>query len=373
MMVAALLLGGMGVALIGSVKLPLARRLEIDEARVGGLVSIFPFAMIPIIAAAGFLNDHLGPQVIMIAGSLVFAASLAILALAKRYPEALASVLLLSGGWSLCIVAGNVLTPYAFPADDPNNKTYATNLANVFFGLGAFLTPLTIGFLVRHSSLLRALALLSVVALLPGLLALGADFPALQATDGTGGGSMRLLDDPHLWLLGFALFFYGPLEASLGAWTTTYLVEKGVKEANASTLLSGFWLSFMAARLITAFTLPATMAVQLIVVLAVACIAVLSGMVVAPRRGPAVAMVILAGLAFGPIFPTLMALLLGHFHSSVQGRAVGMFFAIGGIGWTLIPILIGAIARRASVQRGLTATVGAACGLTVVSLGLLWW
>jgi len=47
MMIAALLVSGMGVALLGSVKVPLARRLQIDEARVGGLVSIFGFTMIP--------------------------------------------------------------------------------------------------------------------------------------------------------------------------------------------------------------------------------------------------------------------------------------------------------------------------------------
>ena len=33
--VATLLVTGMGVAILGSVKMPLARRLEIDEARVG--------------------------------------------------------------------------------------------------------------------------------------------------------------------------------------------------------------------------------------------------------------------------------------------------------------------------------------------------
>ena len=52
MMVAALLVSGMGVALLGSVKLPLARRLQIDEARVGGLVSLFGFVMIPVIFTA---------------------------------------------------------------------------------------------------------------------------------------------------------------------------------------------------------------------------------------------------------------------------------------------------------------------------------
>jgi len=53
--IAGLLACGMGVALLGSVKIALAQRLQMDEARVGGLVSMFGFAMIPVMLAMGFL------------------------------------------------------------------------------------------------------------------------------------------------------------------------------------------------------------------------------------------------------------------------------------------------------------------------------
>src|SRR5262245_6936307 len=92
MMVAALLVSGMGVALLGSVKVPLARRLQIDEARVGGLVSLFGFVVIPVILTAGFLTDQLGRQAVFLSGSVLLAASLALLAWARTYPLALAAV-----------------------------------------------------------------------------------------------------------------------------------------------------------------------------------------------------------------------------------------------------------------------------------------
>jgi predicted MFS family arabinose efflux permease len=41
MQIAALTIAGMCHALLGSIKVPLARKLEIDETRVGGLVSVF--------------------------------------------------------------------------------------------------------------------------------------------------------------------------------------------------------------------------------------------------------------------------------------------------------------------------------------------
>jgi hypothetical protein len=77
------------------------------------------------------------------------------------------------------------------------------------------------------------------------------------------------------------------------------------------------------------------------------------------------------GLVFGPIFPTLMAVILSHFHPSVQGRAVGLFFAAGGVGWTLIPILISRYARATSVQRGFGIAVLAAVGLSAAAALLL--
>jgi fucose permease len=102
--------------------------------------------------------------------------------------------------------------------------------------------------------------------------------------------------------------------------------------------------------------------------LALAAAAVLAGMVLARGRTPAVVLVIAAGLIFGPIFPTIIAILLGHFAESLHGRAVGLFFAIGGVGWSAIPMVIGAYARRAGVRRGLTVAVGTALGLSAVAL-----
>ena len=46
MQISALAVAGMCHALLGSVKVPLARKMEIDEARVGGLVSVFGVTLI---------------------------------------------------------------------------------------------------------------------------------------------------------------------------------------------------------------------------------------------------------------------------------------------------------------------------------------
>jgi fucose permease len=372
--IVSLLATGMGVALLGSVKLALARKLKIDEARVGGMVSVFGFAMIPVMLTVGFITDLIGKQPVVIGGSLLMAGSLVLLAWSSTYWPALLAVLLLSAGWATLINVINPISLFAFPG----TAAYALNLACFFFGLGAFLTPLVVAYLVRRLGFRGTLLVLAGFVLLAAVLAFMVDFSALTqppgqaATTAAAGDSIAtLLRDAMLWLCAFALFFYAPLEATMGAWATTYLGDKGVSESFASGLLSVFWLLFSGSRLVTALTLPKGSEAALVLALSVSCIGVWTAVVFSRRRGMAIGSVVVAGLIFGPIFPTIMALLLGHFPKSLHGRAVGLFFAIGGLGWTAIPMLIGAYAQRTSVQRGFVMAAASAVGLCGIALTLL--
>jgi fucose permease len=170
-----------------------------------------------------------------------------------------------------------------------------------------------------------------------------------------------------------ALFFYMPLEATMAAWFTTYLGDNGVKEGMASALLSAFWLAFVVSRLSVAFNvlhLPSGSETTIILVMSLAGVVALVGVVLGHGARLAGALVIAAGLVFGPIFPTLMAVLLSNCEPATHGRAVGLFFALGGLGWTTIPALIGAYARRTNVQQAFRIAVGAAVGLAGVALVL---
>jgi len=394
--IAGLLACGMGVALLGSVKVALARKLKIDEARVGGLVSMFGFAMIPVMLVMGFLADKLDKKLVVIAGSLLIVASLLVLSRATKYVSALFAVLLLSAGWSALVIVLNALMQPAFGGAE----TSAMNLGNFFFGLGAFLTPLVIALLIGHVGLTRAMLILAVLAVACGALAAGVNFddfgkaaakpvagelaapdmpgiaPPLARPTPTIG---MLLSEPVLWLCALALVFYAPLEATMAAWATTYLGEKGLSEGSAARLLSAFWLAFMASRLLTAvlvirFPIVGGSETLLIVALALLCVLMWMCVVWSRSRGMAIAMVVGAGLVYGPVFPTLVGVLLGpdgfKFQPTLAGRAVGVFFAVGGIGWTLIPMAIGAYARRTSIQRGFRVALAAAMCLFMTTVAL---
>ena len=159
MQIAGLVVGGMCHALLGSIKVPLARKLQIDEAKVGGLVGIFGFTLIPTVLAAGFLVDALGQQVVLSGGFVLLIVSLAMLSRARSYGMALAAVLLWAWAgrrWSTCSTSRR-RRRFCRRTRSQRHMAYAMNLGDFIFGMGAFVTPLLIAVLVPRIRLERTL------------------------------------------------------------------------------------------------------------------------------------------------------------------------------------------------------------------------
>ena len=215
MQIAALAVAGMCLALLGSVKLQLARSLNIDEGKVGGLVSVFGFTLIPMVVAAGFLVDLLGKQAVLGGGFVLVIVSLAMLAHAREYLMALVAVLVLGTGWSALVNVLNVTSPPAFVPPDqlPERMTYAMNMGDFIFGMGTFVTPLIIVYAAQRFGLVKTLYGFAVVSVIPLLLGLGVDWEALRvaAEDSVVGGLAKLLSDPIVWICSIAFFCHVPM------------------------------------------------------------------------------------------------------------------------------------------------------------------
>ena len=94
---------GLCYATLGSIKLPLSKRLQLDEAKVGGLISAFGFMVGPIILLCGALSDAYGRKPVWMVGSLLVALSFVIFALARHYLVAVLATVLLAAGWTAMI------------------------------------------------------------------------------------------------------------------------------------------------------------------------------------------------------------------------------------------------------------------------------
>jgi fucose permease len=364
---------GMVLALLGSLKLALAKRLALSEDRVGGLLSALNLALIPMMLVSGILIDELGVRSVLVVGSLVTAVAVFVLAVSETYLHALGAALLAGAGAACLSTASTVLMAKAF---FPGYAVASQNMGNVFFGLGALITPVLSEWLIRRMEFRRAVGILAILCLAPAVMTAWTAGEALEIPRQRG-DLWPVLSHPFLWLAGLVFFLYGPMEASLGTWATTYLTDLGVRERRAAWLLSGFWLTFLAARLSTALLQEHHILRQgasepwLLVGLALAAGVFLGNMAGARTGFSAATDLLFVGLFFGPIFPTLVGILLEYPEfKQKQGTAFGAMFAIGATSNLIVPPLIGMYARRANVQHAIRIPAVLALVLAVASLVL---
>lgn len=376
MQVLALSVTGMCHALLGSIKVPLSRQLDINEARIGGLVSVFGFTLIPMAFAAGILADSLGRHSVIGGGLVLLILSVLVLAHVKSYGMAVLSVLLLGTGWSAAV---NVLNftqgPSFLPLEEVATRlSFAMNLGDFVFGMGAFLMPIAVAYCLRGMGLKKTFVTFAGLILLPLLLTFAVDWeriaPEASSTDLT---IWDLMGDKVVWICCIAFFFHVPIEASVATWATTLMMDSGASEKRASYMLSAFWLSFTVSRLIAALTIPAGTDHFVLIGMAGVLIVILLSLMRSSRVGTTGGLVIAAGLILGPIFPILIAQLVGHMNATepaLVGRAIGLFFCIGGIGWAIIPLLVGQLASRTSVKKSLSVVAICAVCLLVFTIVL---
>ncbi len=367
---------GVVLALLGSVKPALAKRLGMDEARVGSLLAALNLALIPMLVVSGILIDQLGARPLIIAGSLVTGLAIMALAVSRTYRACLYALLLTAAG-AACLNTGAVtLMPAAFFESSP---AASLNLGMIFFGLGALFAPALADLLLRRLGLRHTLGIVAALCLVPAVAATvtaGAAFPKASAAE-LGG----VFGNPILWLTGLIFLLYTPLEGALGTWTPTYLGELGYRERRAGWLVSGFWLTFMAGRLVMSLlqrnVLPDGWELWTILILALAAAVILGNLAGTHSRSNAAAWWLLVlGALLGPIFPTLVGFLFDQeFARHERGTAYGALFALGTTGSLFLAPLLGAYARRHSVRAALRIpTLGAlvlACATLAVALLLL--
>jgi fucose permease len=359
---------GMVAALLGAIKLRLAERLQIDDARVGNLIMVWSLTSIPMIVIVGMLSDKFGYLSIIIPGLIVSAAAMLIIGGGKTYPAVAIGVMVLAIGGSCVNSAGNQL----FVALDPAKAVMRQNFGNIFFGLGAMTVPLLTAFLFKKLKFPAVLGVLAGFLLLPLILSIPSRYPA--AGEFLLSKTLERLLDPFVIVAGLALLFYAGIEGSMGAWLTTYFKDAGFEEGQTSTLLSVFWISLLTGRLITALLLSANLlgenqAPWIILTVALAVAVFILIMSTTRSKRLAAVMAIAIGIFSGPVFPTSIGFVMKQYPG--QGGVVfGAVFAILLIGGAIIPGSVGHVSKASSIRKGLLLVAGSAAMLAVMAVVL---
>jgi fucose permease len=161
----------------------------------------------------------------------------------------------------------------------------------------------------------------------------------------------------------------------MATWSKPYMTElfggsqDATAVANAGLILSIFGVAMMAGRFLTSAIKNLTaMGVKLITFMALIATAAILLMILTQNPALAIVAVILTGLVFAPIFPTIVGVTFSKFEPGLYGSIFGIIFAVGLLGATLVPPIIGSLSVGATVQQSLLIVLVMAVVLLVISL-----
>jgi fucose permease len=356
---------GLILALPGSLTRPLAQHLGTSEGRAATLGAVLQLLLVPMMLVSGLLIDKWGPQVVLVLGTLLTACGIASLEFTRSYRHALLALLAVAVAGAGVSTASISLMPRAF---FPDRTAASTNLGYVAFTLGVLLAPRLSGLLKSRLGFRRSLQMLALLCLLPAVPAVltpAAAFAVGRPPADPG----NVLADPRLWLAALIALLYQPLEGSLSAWTATYLKELGYPERTAPVLWWAFWAVFLATRLLAASFVQAGFAPWLILLLALLAAVTLGNLVGAYRPTSGGLGLLLVGMCFGPLFPTLVGVVLQMFPHQ-PGLPVGVVLASAAAGSLLLPPFIDVYARRTSARLAMRIPMVVALALMAPALVL---
>jgi fucose permease len=368
---------GLGIAFIilGAVSEELKTALGVTNAEIGNLVLTLFLTSVFVQLIVGPMVDKFGYKPVAIVGFLVASSSMFLLGTASSLGTATVACVLLGIGAMCLNTVGNTLIPVVlFGGKDPAR---ASNFGNAFFGLGYVITPLLFSLLGSAGmSYKTGVFILCGLLLLFLLVALSASFPSV-ATGYEFSMAFKLLGTPAVLIAAAALFCYISLEVSMGTWSKPYMTELFGGAANpgavarAGLILSLFGAAMMVGRFVTSAVKNLTaIGVRLIAVLALVAMAAILVMIMTTSSALATAAVVLAGFVFAPIFPTIVGVTFAKFEPRLYGSIFGIIFAIGLLGGTFVPQIVGNLSVGATIQQSLLIVAAMAAALFVIALFL---
>ena len=362
--------------ILGSISVELMSALDINEAKFGTLIMGMFLTSCFVQLFIGPLVDKIGFKPVAILGFSVVCISMFILAFSSSFAFALLSCILMGVGAMSVNTVGNTLIPIVlFEGKDPAR---ASNFGNGFFGLGYILTPLLIVFIIKTLDLSYNVALMIVggLSLVFLLFALFTNFPKVS-TGFRYSIILKVLVKPTVLIASLALFCYISLEISMGTWIKPLMEEffggrvNIEASAKAGIVLSLFGVTMMAGRFITASVRNLTVIGSKVIIFSSA-LAIVTIIIMMLAKGPVlgVTAVLLIGLAFAPIFPTIVGITFAKFDPSLYGTIFGIMFAIGLLGGTFVPKIIGNLSVGSTIQGSLLVVLILAVILFVIAISI---
>lgn len=329
---------GMIVISFGST-MPYIRENYNFNYELGGLIlSIFSFSYLINGFLSGLLIDKMGHKRVLLMGNIGYVLGLVLIALSMNQMFFFISVAVLGIGWGFYNTTGNVIMNDATKGDGK-----AMLLLHMSFGVGAFISPLIFGFLMKLSLTWRSFyLLLAVFSALSFAFNLRMELPNLVDED-VKKSKLNQLDLKKIGLFMAILFFYVGVENGFSGWMTSYIKEStSIADTSAQSLLSVLWLTMILGRLGIGLLGSKISKVFMIFISSISLIAGMLLFIVSNTWLPILISVIIIGASMSGIYPMTLADANPYIKGS--GLATALVISGGGMGASSIPYLSGKFA-----------------------------
>jgi fucose permease len=321
------------------------------EFGVGYLVMALLFAVGAL--SSGLIAQRVGRRVVLPASALLITGGMGLEAIAPTWAVFLAGAGLAGAGCgAIDAVASSVIMDLSV-AGSGNSL----NMLHLFYSVGALTAPLAIGLLVALGVDWRAMALvtsLAGLALVVPLARVGTVPPRPRSTVGSAPAVRAAAVATGLRLalaaLCVAIACYVASEAGISSWLVGFLDDQPMTVATLGLAL--FWGGLAAGRLIASRIADRFEPVRFTVACAVAGGIAILAAVALPSGAARIGIFLVAGFAFGPIYPMIMSV-AGALFPHRAAAVAGILTAAGVVGSITYPPLMGLIAGAASLAAGM--------------------
>lgn len=329
------------------VMMDIAAEYQVGTKGMGGLVSAQHVAAVIMPLCMGVTADRIGKKKVLVTFAFLFGMGCAFAGFSGSVWVYLIGACLMGSGYSVCeSVSAAVLTDL----DSEQGMRYI-NITQFLLSVGAILSPVILQFCMKNLNAnwrigfwICAAGFFAVTMLLAG-----SKFPEKRerkVEEESGGSTMSLMQKGMIGCFLISVILYVGLENGFGYFVNPLFAIQ-LKQADLGAMaISGYWAGMSVSRLLCG--LKNYNAEKMLL----ACFSTsgLLFLLLAFTRLPwlSVGLSFLLGMAFGPIWSTLVALAAEVCPEKAAG-VLGVISAGSGMGGIIYPILMGVLSERYSL------------------------
>ncbi len=320
----------------------IARTYSASLAMLARLALAIMVGFLSAVLFAGWYSDRRGKLPVIFAGCISMTLGLTIFGSAPSFDLlTIASFLMgLGGGLSESTCMALVADLY-----HESRRTAMANLSQASFGVGAVVSPLVVGWLLRSGINFRigyfGTALVCAVSAAIAFAALSMRCEIPRVDNNTNTRWKSLIGDSLVMMLALGIMLYVGAEIGQSQWLAVYFRQNlGAKSELAAWSLSFMWFGILTGRV--AGALVSKLISEIVLIRLCLIFSALSQSVLLLTNSPVCGLVFVFFLGFflGPVFPTIVSCASGA-HPLQSGTITSIVVAAGALGAAIFPPAIG--------------------------------